>query len=142
MLITDSLSLLLLLLVSLMFLHSRADWVVMSQYVSAGLSLSERTWNRLDEMADRWDDRESGVVGRSQVAREAIPVGLDAIKLTDSYSSRPLTRRERQGRVRQAIHDFEADATDAEDILVDRLAEVADVDPVALEAALLDLQRE
>ncbi len=114
----------------------------MSRYVSAGLSLSERTWDRLDEMADRWDGRESGVVGRSQVAREAIPVGLDAIKLTDSYSSRPLTRRERQGRVRQALHDFESGATDAEDILIDRLAEVAGIDPVALEAALLDLKQE
>jgi len=114
----------------------------MSRYVSAGLSLSERTWDRLDEMADRWDGRESGVVGRSQVAREAIPVGLDAIKLTDSYSSRPLTRRERQGRVRQALHDFESDATDAEDILIDRLAEVAGVDPVGLEAALLELKQE
>jgi len=114
----------------------------MSRYVSAGLSLSKRTWDRLDEMADRWDERESGVVGRSRVAREAIPVGLDVIRLTDSYSSRPLDRRERQGRVRQALHDFESEATDSEDILVERLADVAGVDAVALERALLDLKQE
>jgi len=114
----------------------------MSRYVSAGLSLSERTWDRLEEIADRWDGREAGVVGRSQVAREAIPVGLDVIEVTESYSSRPLTRRERQGRVRQALHDFESGATDAEDILVERLAEVADVDAVALSAAVLDLKQE
>jgi len=117
----------------------------MSQYVSAGLSLSQRTWDRLDEMAERWDDQESGVVGRSQVAREALPVGLDCIELTDSYSSRPLTRRERQGLIRQAIHDFEAsEAADrgAEDVLVERLADVAGVDALALEAALVDLKRE
>lgn len=117
----------------------------MSRYVSAGLSLSDRTWARLDEVADRWDDDESGVVGRSQVAREALPIGLDCIELTDSYSGRPLTRRERQGRIRQAIHDFEASEAadrDAEDILVERLADVAGVDPLDLEAALLELKRE
>jgi len=114
----------------------------MSRYVSAGLSLSQRTWDRLDELTERWDDRESGVVKRSQVAREALPVGLDCIELTDSYSSRPLTRREREGRVRQAIHEYEAGETDAEDILVDRLAEVAGVDPDALRSRLYDLKAE
>jgi len=116
--------------------------VVMSRYVSAGLSLDKRTWDRLDQLAEEWDDNRAAVVGRSEVARDALPLGLTAIELLDSYARRELSRREREGRLRQAIHDFESDATDSEQVLVDRLAEVADVDALALERALLDLKSE
>jgi metal-responsive CopG/Arc/MetJ family transcriptional regulator len=115
----------------------------MAGYKSAGLSLDDRLWDQLDEVADRWDDQGAGVVGRSEVAREAIPLGLDAIRIMDGYAGgRTLSYRERQGRLRQALHSYEADETDAEAVLVERLAEEAGVDADALRAKLYELRAE
>jgi len=71
-----------------------------------GLSLPAHQVEQLDELAAEWDEREAGRVSRSEVAREALALGLDALELVDDDPSlRRLSTRDRRALVRQAILD-------------------------------------
>lgn len=76
------------------------------EYRKVGMSLPDAQVQRLDDLAANWDEREVGTVSRSQVAREALALGLEAMDLIDDRPElRRLSTRDRRAVVRQAILD-------------------------------------
>lgn len=74
-----------------------------------GISLPDETVEELDEMTAEWDDRESRTIKRSEVAREALAVGLVALEELDDENP-AMTTRQRKAIVRQSVLDhFEPD---------------------------------
>lgn len=112
----------------------------MAELVRKGMSLDDWIWQDLADIAAQLNNRRSNKVSVSEAGREVIPLGTDAWQVMEQYRTRPMHRRDRAGMVRQALHDFEAESTDAEDILVERLADVAGVDADELRIKLLELK--
>jgi len=113
----------------------------MSRLERRGMSLDERHFRRLEDLAENLDSRRSQQVSVSEAAREIIPLGITAWEIIDESSSRPMTTRDMEGVLRQALYDFEdwGDPDDT-DVLLRELADRKDVDPDDLEQAILRLQ--
>lgn len=77
----------------------------MADRYNAGLTLDAETVDRLDELAERWDDERAETISRSRMARETLPLGLLALDLIDEHIERNLTLRDREAIVRQALLD-------------------------------------
>lgn len=104
---------------------------------NVGLSLDERIVDRLDDRADSLDEQVARRVTRSEVAREVIPIGLDAVDVLDQRrDAGRLSLNEQRAMVRQALHSHEPEMWASTDHLVERLAEAEGVDPDALRDAI------
>lgn len=112
----------------------------MSDLVRTGMSLDERTVERLDEIADKWDSRRSHQVKRSEMARETLPLGITALNIIDDSTTGVLTRHDREAALRQALYDFDFGDSSESDMLIDALAESEEIDRDELEQAVLRLK--
>lgn len=75
-----------------------------------GIPLPDDMLEQLDEKKRDWDRREASAVSRSEVAREALAIGIAALDELDKQN-RHLSTRERRAITRQGIIDhFEAEA--------------------------------
>lgn len=83
----------------------------MSGYRKVGLSLTSGQVQRLDDIKADWDDREVTSVSRSEVARDALELGLAVLETTDDKPAfRRLHMREQRGVVVQALEsEFRSD---------------------------------
>lgn len=79
-----------------------------------GFSIPQDLLDDLDDTTAKWDDREAGTVHRSDVAREALTLGLVALEQLDTPEYRRLHTNERQAIVRQAILDWKREAENGE----------------------------
>lgn len=112
----------------------------MSEYVRTGLSLDQRTVDRLDEIAAIRDKRVAHVVSRSEIARDVLPVGLTAFEyISDAIAETP-NHHVMSTIVRQALQDFEFETRGERDVLLEALADREGVDPDELEQAIMRLQ--
>jgi len=68
-----------------------------------GFALPQDILDDLDEIKRRWDRHEARTISRSEVAREALAVGVVALDQLDDEYSRGLTSHARKATVRQAL---------------------------------------
>jgi len=71
---------------------------------SVGLNLDDGLLEDLDELKREWDARETRTVSRSDVANEAVNIGLAVLEQLDERQPN-LTSRQRRMIARQAILD-------------------------------------
>jgi len=80
-----------------------------------GFAIPQDTLDELDDVKRRWDRHEARTISRSEIAREALAVGVDALEMLDDEYSRGLTTHARRATVRQALIDhFERERNDDE----------------------------
>jgi len=121
------------------------DWGCIALHMpdrrNVGLSLDERIIERMDDRADTLDERVARRVTRSEIAREVIPIGLDAVDVLDQRrDAGRLSLNEERAMVRQALHSHEPEMWASTDHLVERLAEAEEVDPDDLRDAIRRIQ--
>lgn len=82
-----------------------------SAYERVGFSLDPETLDALDDLKREWDSREARHVSRSEVAREALALGVLALEAIDKeYDRLSWSTRDRQAIVREGLQQyFEAD---------------------------------
>lgn len=82
----------------------------MPDMTTVGFNVPEELVDELDVIKRQWDAAEAHTVSRSEVAREALSVGLEALQLLDEEYDRPFTTRDRRAIVREGLKAyFEAD---------------------------------
>lgn len=70
-----------------------------------GFSIPQDELDEMDDIKRRWDRLESRTISRSEVAREALNIGVEALEMIDEEFDRGLTTHDRRALVRQALLD-------------------------------------
>lgn len=74
-----------------------------------GFSITSEQLSEIERLADEWDEREARQVGKSDVARVVLSVGLSALaeleRQQGAKTVQSMTDRQRRETVKQAIID-------------------------------------
>jgi hypothetical protein len=104
--------------------------------VTLGVSMQQRQWDKLEEFMHEREELTEEHVTRSEIVRECALVGLQATRRLDEKFGVEMSVRARMGQASSALVQYEPEAIDDRDFLVQQLARIEDLDEETIENAL------
>jgi metal-responsive CopG/Arc/MetJ family transcriptional regulator len=104
--------------------------------VTVGISMQQRQLDKIDQFVNEREELTEEHVSRSEIVRECALVGLQATRRLDEKFGAEMSVRARMGQTSSALVQYEPEAIDDRDFLVQQLARIEDLDEETIENAL------